>query len=60
MDELGININERMQSKKPKKKICVDCGGFKPPEDSPRTKAAKREMKAKLKAAEKKKMLKDA
>ena len=41
-----------MESKKPKKKLCADCGGFKPPDDSPRTKAAQRKFKAKLKAAE--------
>ena len=39
MDRLGKNINQSMQEKKPKKKLCADCGGFKPPEDSPRTKA---------------------
>lgn len=31
--------------KKKKQKICIDCGGFKPPEESPRTKAKERAMK---------------
>jgi hypothetical protein len=42
---------------KEKKKLCVDCGGFKPPPKSPRTKSRERELKRKMDMAEKKKKM---
>ena len=47
----------KKSSIKEKKKLCIDCGGFKPPEKSPRTKIRERELKRKMDKAEKKKKM---
>lgn len=49
-------MKERVEAKKEskKRKLCVDCGGFKHPEASARTKAKERALALKFKDAEKK------
>ena len=56
----AVSSQMKKGPKEKKKKICIDCGGYKPPEASPRTKAKERAMKQKLKQMELKKKLKSA